>query len=188
MGWFPKGLRGMYESRGAELLGTGSLGPALDAYPIFMVTILRLPFLANGALNYILSMRSQLPVGKMLLGNALGFIPGSVLFPLAGAQLRSLGTMIASGPGEGAERDRVLGTFFGVMGAVGIVTLCVAYTTTRIITRLRKEKEAKDEAEAKKTRALEEGVTSGGPKLLLNLRGAVATNVREAKVGDSFSD
>lgn len=188
LGWLPSGLRETYEARGAELLGTGSLGPALDARPIFMVAILRLPFLANGALNYILSLRSQLPLGKMLFGNALGFIPGSVLFPLAGAQLRSLGSMIAGGLGEGSERDRVLGTTFGVMGAVGVAVLITVYWTTRIIGRLKEEREKVEAGAAGNVSGrMEEGHLKAERKKILSLRGVELTNVREAKIGESYS-
>jgi hypothetical protein len=49
---FVGAVRARYEARGQALLGAGALGQALDAHPLGMVALLRLPFLANGALNY----------------------------------------------------------------------------------------------------------------------------------------
>jgi len=124
----------------------------------------------------------------MLFGNALGFIPGSVLFPLAGAQLRSLGSMIAGGLGEGSERDRVLGTTFGVMGAVGVAVLITVYWTTRIIGRLKEEREKVEAGAAGNVSGrMEEGHLKAERKKILSLRGVELTNVREAKIGESYS-
>ena len=155
LGRLPAGLRERYEARGEALLGTGALGLALDAHPVGMVALLRLPFLANGALNYILSMRSSLPAASVALGNALGFAPGSVIFPMAGAQIKSLGTMLAQGPGEGAQRDTTLGVFFGVCAAV-LASGAVAYLVSkRLIGRLAREKAAREGAAAAEAVRLE---------------------------------
>ena len=140
LGRLPLALRQRYEARGEALLGTGKLGLALDAHPVGMVAVLRLPFLANGALNYILSMRSSLPVLKMAAGNLLGFAPGSVIFPLAGAQIKSLGVLLANGPGDGAQRDAALGVFFGVCAAVLAAALAAHTVSKRVLARLAAEK------------------------------------------------
>lgn len=156
LGWLPAAMRKRYEARGEALLGTGSLGLALDAHPTGMVALLRLPFLANGALNYIFSMRSSLPVGRMALGNALGFLPGSAIFPIAGSQVKSLGVLLASGPGEGASMQVSLGVFFGV----SIAVLCAAagaYAVTKcVLARLAREKKELAAAAALEVRAPQE--------------------------------
>ena len=142
LGRLPPALRARYEARGEALLGTGSLGLALEAHPIGMVALLRMPFLANGALNYILSLKSSLPLWKMLLGNAIGFLPGSVIFPIAGAQVRSLGVLIANGAGDGAERDTTLGVFFGIAAAVLLASLATYTISKRLLKRLAADKVA----------------------------------------------
>ena len=142
LGRLPPALRARYEARGEALLGTGSLGLALEAHPVGMVALLRMPFLANGALNYILSLKSSLPLWKMLLGNAIGFIPGSIIFPIAGAQVRSLGVLIANGAGDGAERDTTLGVFFGVAAAVLLASLATYTISKRLLQRLAADKVA----------------------------------------------
>lgn len=132
----PSRLVSRYRERGAALL-SGALREAIEAQPVAMVALLRLPFLGNGALNYVLSLHTGLPVTSMMAGNALGMVLGSVLFPLAGSQLRSLGSMIAQGPGEGAARDAALGWFFGILGvvmlALGGAALVVRRVTRRIV-------------------------------------------------------
>ena len=176
LGRLPAALRKRYEARGEALLGTGALGAALDAHPAGMVALLRLPFLANGALNYILSMRSSLPALKVALGNLAGLAPGSVLFPVAGAQIRSLGALIANGPGDGAAGQQTLGVFFGVSAAV-LLAAGVAYgVTRRVLQRIAGEKAAAAEAAAPGALAVREagdGSAESGEAL------TVVTAVRE---------
>ncbi len=155
LGRLPPALRARYEARGEALLGTGALGLALDAHPTGMVALLRLPFLANGALNYILSMRSSLPLGRMMAGNALGFVPGSVIFPVAGAQVRSLGMLLAGGAGDGAARDAALGVFFGVCAAVLLAGAAMYAVSKRVLARLAAEQGSREAAAAAAAAALE---------------------------------
>ena len=148
LGRLPQAVRLKYEARGEALLGTGKLGLALDAHPIGMVALLRLPFLANGALNYIFSMRSSLPVGRMTLGNLLGFTVGSVLFPMAGAQIRSLGELLAEGPGSGQSGQTTLGVFFGVSALVLIAAAAAYFASKRVLQRLASERTVTERAES----------------------------------------
>ena len=61
-----------------------------------MTVLVRLPFLANGALNYVLSL-GPLPAAPLLAGSAIGLAPGAALFALAGGQARSVLAMIVAG-------------------------------------------------------------------------------------------
>ena len=93
-----------------------------------MTALLRLPFLANGALNYWLSF-SPLPAAPMALGNALGLAPGAVLFAIAGGQVRSLASIIAAG---GASAGAI-GVLVGVSLAVLVTLASVAVITQRVL-------------------------------------------------------
>ncbi len=142
----PCTLQKKYEARGASLLGSVGLARAISAHPVKIVALLRCPFLGNGALNYILSLHRTLRVRDMALGNAIGFIPGSVLFPVAGAQLKSLGALLAGGEmTDSRARDAAIGWFVGISFVVGLCILCI----TRVIKNvLAAEQKAADEAEA----------------------------------------
>lgn len=95
-----------------------------------MTALLRLPFLANGALNYWLSF-SPLPAAPMALGNALGLAPGAVLFAIAGGQVRSLASIIAAG-GASASAGAI-GVLVGVSLAVLVTLASVAVITQRVL-------------------------------------------------------
>lgn len=62
------------------------------------VVLLRLPFLWNGILNYVISYSSVKPL-PYAIGNAIGFLPGSVLFAIIGTQARSLFQLVEDGVG-----------------------------------------------------------------------------------------
>jgi uncharacterized membrane protein YdjX (TVP38/TMEM64 family) len=143
----PPRIAARYAARGAALL-SGALRDAIAEYPILMVALLRLPFLGNGALNYVFSLHPLLPFAPMMAGNALGMALGSVLFPLAGSQVRSLGVMIAVGPGEGAARDAALGWFFGVLAVVALALAGAALVVRRVLRRIVAEKDAERAAGA----------------------------------------
>ena len=143
----PPRFAARFEARGAALL-TGALREAIAAQPVLMVALLRLPFLGNGALNYILSLHPHLPVAPMMAGNALGMALGSVLFPLAGAQVRSLGSMIAEGPGEGAARASALGWFFGILGVVALALGGASLVVRRALRRIAAARDAEKAAAA----------------------------------------
>jgi len=60
------------------------------------VVLTRLPYLSNGVFNYLYSL-SSITLKDCAIGNALGFIPGSILFSIFGTQIRSLTTIIDQG-------------------------------------------------------------------------------------------
>lgn len=84
---------------------------ALLKHPIRMVILLRLPFLSNGAMNYILSY-SPIPWLPMMIGNIIGMMPGSVLFAVGGSQVRSVAQLIANGP---ESAPAAIGIFVGIV-------------------------------------------------------------------------
>ncbi|KAH3763999.1 hypothetical protein Pelo_4139 [Pelomyxa schiedti] len=65
----------------------------LEHMPFRTVLLMRLPYMANGTINYVLSI-SSVRFLPMVFGNALGFIPGSVLFSVMGTQVQSLRKLI----------------------------------------------------------------------------------------------
>ncbi len=58
----------------------------LARHPARTVALIRAPFLGNGTLNYILSL-SNLRATPLVLGTAVGSLPGSVLFSVLGTQV-----------------------------------------------------------------------------------------------------
>lgn len=144
----PGSMAGKYAARGSTLMGSTGLARGLAAHPIRIVALLRTPFLGNGALNYILSLHNDLTITNMAIGNAIGLIPGSVLFPVAGNQLRSLGALLANGAGEDSERDKAIGWFIGISVIVGISMLAVISIVKRVLAKDEEEAERKKAAEA----------------------------------------
>lgn len=106
----------------------GGLEKALLAKPVRMVTLLRLPFLGNGALNYIFSL-SDVPWAPQMIGNALGMAPGAVLFAVAGGQVRSLAQMIVD---PASTSPTAIGVFVAVSVTVLISVAAVVATTRRV--------------------------------------------------------
>lgn len=134
----------------------GGLERALLAKPVRMVALLRLPFLGNGTLNYLLSL-SPLPATwpgfwTMMAGNALGMAPGAVLFAVAGSQVRSLAQLIINGGGSA--------TAVGVFVAV-TVTVIVSIAAVLIITR-RMAAAERAQAAAAKAAAADAAAAAGG--------------------------
>lgn len=134
----PRALAAKYSGRGATLMGSTGLASALRAQPVKMIALLRLPFLANGALNYIFSLHESLRVRDMALGNAIGLSLGSVLFPVAGAQVRSLGVLLADGAGDAGARDAAIGWFAGISAVV----LCALAAVVTLVKRVLAKEEA----------------------------------------------
>ena len=150
----PGGMAAKYAARGATLLGSSGLARAIRVRPVRIVALLRTPFLGNGALNYILSLHADLRVRDMLFGNAIGFIPGSVLFPVAGNQLRSLGALLANaGTHEtAADLDASIGWFIGISVTVGVSIAAVVTIVKRVLAR-EDAADAQATAESKKAAA-----------------------------------
>lgn len=92
VGWLRRRC-GPGSRKGVLLAG---LDAALARYPLRMTALVRLPFIANGALNYLLSL-SPLPAAPLLAGSAIGLAPGAALFALAGGHARSVLAMIVAG-------------------------------------------------------------------------------------------
>lgn len=58
--------------------------------PIHIIVILRLPFITSGSINYLSSFQPEyISVKQCIIANAIGLLPGSVLFALFGVQLKS---------------------------------------------------------------------------------------------------
>jgi len=72
---------------------------ALVLQPIKIVMLARFPYVSNGLFNYLFSL-SSIPMKYYIIGNAIGFIPGSIMFSIFGTQLRSLATIITDGVGS----------------------------------------------------------------------------------------
>lgn len=118
----------------------GGLERALLAEPVRMVALLRLPFLGNGTLNYILSF-TAVPLVPMMVGNAIGMAPGSVLFSVAGSQVRSLAQLIVDGGGSATA----IGVFVAVTVTV-LFSIVAVLVITRRVSRAERAKEAEEEA------------------------------------------
>merc|ERR1711971_900475 len=53
--------------------------------PIWIIIILRLPFITSGAINYLSSFQPEhISVRQCIIANTIGFLPGAVLFTLCG--------------------------------------------------------------------------------------------------------
>ena len=68
----------------------------LKEEPFKTVVILRLPFMYNGLLNYVFA-TSCVAVKPYISGNALGFIPGCVVFSFLGDKVKSITKIVATG-------------------------------------------------------------------------------------------
>jgi len=107
---------------------TAGLVDALHKHPLRMTILVRLPFLGNGAFNYLLSL-TKIPAGPMMIGNAIGMLPGSILFAVMGTQIRSLAGMIADG--YASTNAIVIMVVLFVVTAVSLVG--VILTTRRVM-------------------------------------------------------
>ena len=74
----------------------GTLDRLFIYHPLRTVILLRLPYLSSGILNYMFS-TSVLSVRHQLIGNAIGLLPGALLFSVLGAQARSLTEILFEG-------------------------------------------------------------------------------------------
>ena len=62
-----------------------------------IVLLARLPYLSNGTFNYLFGL-SSIKIIDYVKGNAIGFIPGAILFSTLGLEFKSLVKMIDEGP------------------------------------------------------------------------------------------
>jgi uncharacterized membrane protein YdjX (TVP38/TMEM64 family) len=101
---------------------------ALLLHPVRMTILVRLPFLGNGTLNYVLS-QSKLPAGPMMIGNCIGMLPGSIVFAVLGTQIRSLASMIA----EGKAEPSAIAVMVVLFVVCSLSLLGVIWTTRRVM-------------------------------------------------------
>lgn len=85
-----------YRTFGKRLTTYEGLDRLLLTQPFQTVVLLRIPYLGSGLLNYAFSL-SDVQIASYYLGNAVGFIPGSVLFALLGNQFRGLLAELTNG-------------------------------------------------------------------------------------------
>ena len=70
---------------------------AASADPVRVVILLRLPYLNNGIINYLFSLQLEsLSIKQNVIGNAIGFIPGSIIFSVFGTEIKSLTEIVAN--------------------------------------------------------------------------------------------
>ena len=69
---------------------------------IKIVLLARLPYLSNGTFNYLFGL-SSIKIIDYIKGNAIGFIPGSILFSTLGLEMKSLVKMIDEGPDSAGQ-------------------------------------------------------------------------------------
>jgi uncharacterized membrane protein YdjX (TVP38/TMEM64 family) len=81
-----------------RLEGMNALSEMVEQHkqPVLIVALLRLPYLGSGVLNYLISL-SSVQAKHSVAGNALGFIPGAVLFTVLGGTARSLLRLVSAG-------------------------------------------------------------------------------------------
>lgn len=119
---------------------TKGLIQALLVHPVRMTILVRLPFLGNGSLNWLLS-SSKLPLVPMMIGNCIGMLPGAIVFAVLGMQIRSLASMIA----EGNAEPTAIGVMVGLFVVCSVSLLGVIWTTRRV---MKKQGLDQDEPEA----------------------------------------
>ena len=138
----------------------GGLERALLTHPVRMVTLLRLPFVGNGVLNYILSL-SGVPAVPMLVGDAIGLAPGALLFTVAGGQVRSLASIVADGGGS----PTAIGVLVGVSVAVVVSFVDVLLISRRVARVERGRLAAEEIAAAMSGRTVFDGVDGAVPAM-----------------------
>lgn len=84
-------LRRCFNERTGRIKGLDIL---LEKMPFKAVLLIRLPFMANGTMNYVLSL-SKVAWRPMLLGNLVGLLPGAIMFSVLGNQVTSLRKIIS---------------------------------------------------------------------------------------------
>ncbi|ETO25230.1 hypothetical protein RFI_11907 [Reticulomyxa filosa] len=88
--------------------------------PIKIVTLARFPYLSNGVFNYMFSL-SSVHLKDCAIGNAIGFVPGSILFSVFGSQIRSLATISRQGIGNGKQLALFLVVCFVTIISYGVL-------------------------------------------------------------------
>lgn len=104
-----------------------------------VVALVRLPYLWTGLFNYIFAL-SSVRGRAYLVGNAIGLLPGSLLFSLLGAQAQSLLSMVASTSAGSAPKDEIT--------LVGIEVVCLLGALAALSVYFRRAWKQKAEKEA----------------------------------------
>jgi len=102
----------------------------LTAHPIRTVILFRLPYLGAGIVNYLLSL-SVVKLKPMVIGNAIGFIPGVALFAVVGGQVRSLADAFL----HGGDKKAAIITLVIVTVFVAISIVAILYTVRKVTKR-----------------------------------------------------
>lgn len=88
--------------------------------PARVVALVRLPFLWGGFFNYFFSL-SDVEPAVYLCGNAVGFIPGSLLFSLLGHKAGTLLTVLTDGDADHSEIAIVCVEFTLIVAAIAVL-------------------------------------------------------------------
>lgn len=99
----------------------------ISANPVLTVILIRLPYLNNGLVNYLLSL-SSVSYRDNFIGNCVGFIPGSIVFSILGSQMRSLLKIVY----QGTDDIRQLMLFLSI-SVVAIICYGILLWKTRQI-------------------------------------------------------
>eukprot|EP01105_Mastigella_eilhardi_P018231 TRINITY_DN4213_c0_g1_i1.p1 TRINITY_DN4213_c0_g1~~TRINITY_DN4213_c0_g1_i1.p1 ORF type:complete len:281 (+),score=79.13 TRINITY_DN4213_c0_g1_i1:511-1353(+) len=83
-------VRRYFDAKAGKVPGLELL---LTRYPLRTVLLMRLPFMANGVVNYLLSL-SSVRWQSAALGTLIGMLPGCILFSVLGTQVTSFLTII----------------------------------------------------------------------------------------------
>lgn len=95
-----------------------ALTQLLHVSPVKTIVLLRLPYLASGILNYYFSSIRTLSIRHQIIGNAIGLLPGSILFSVLGGQARTLAEIVWDG-----HTDATSITVFVLITTIVIVSI-----------------------------------------------------------------
>eukprot|EP01083_Nonionella_stella_P132473 402766_1 len=99
--------------------------------PIKTIILLRLPYLNNGVLNYLFSLQvDSISIKQNMIGNAIGFIPGAILFTVFGAEIKSLTKIIAHG---GFDNQLQMILFIVIFVLTCFCYICIALKVKSLI-------------------------------------------------------
>eukprot|EP00727_Mastigamoeba_balamuthi_P006324 m51a1_g2311 hypothetical protein (384) ;mRNA; f:468528-469744 len=107
------------------------LGELVRLRPFTTVVLVRLPYLGNGAVNYVFSL-SDVAVAPYAAGNLVGMTPGSVLFSTLGTQVGSLLRALFAPEGGKVTRDAIV-MISCVAGATALSVIALAVIARRVL-------------------------------------------------------
>ena len=165
-------LRARCTRRAGTLSG---LETALATSTFRMATLLRLPFLGNGVLNYLFAFSTTLKAAPLLGASVVGSAPGAVLFALLGGQAGSLLSIITNPSSASPTAIGVLVAVVVLCGAAIVGTLVI---TRRVLAKIKAEAVA---AAAETGTAIEVESAADGRPSSPHVRSALG----ESDVGDA---